>query len=85
MSDENRRIDVGSRLRRLDANGIELLLYLRERARGCTLRLFDCEPKVVALLAAAGLAPAARRTTAPALASRAVRTDGAHGEAARPL
>lgn len=42
---------------RIEAAGIELLLYLQERARQCRLRTFGCDADVNAVLAAAGLAP----------------------------
>lgn len=38
----------------IDVRGLELLLYLRERASGCSLRVVDCHPDVERVLQAAG-------------------------------
>jgi hypothetical protein len=50
----------------LDASGVELLLYLRERAREWRLTLFRCGASVASLLAEAGLSPRVEPVSAPA-------------------
>ncbi|HSO07213.1 MAG TPA: STAS domain-containing protein [Pelomicrobium sp.] len=55
-------------LDRVDAAGVELLLYLQERARQCRLRVFDCDEGVLSVLEAAGLKPQ-RGAAAPASAA----------------
>jgi anti-anti-sigma regulatory factor len=73
-------------LQRIDASGIELLLYLRELARGCRLRVFDCDPAVEPLLAAAGLrAEGARAAAAPKRRARKTRADEDYAETALSL
>lgn len=39
---------------RVDVQGLELLLYLRERASKCSLRVVDCHPDVERVLQVAG-------------------------------
>lgn len=50
---------------RLDASGVELLLYLRERARDWRLTLLGCGASAASLLAAAGLSPQVAPVSAP--------------------
>ncbi len=56
-------------LERVDAGGVELLLYLQERARQCRVRVFDCDAGVLSVLEAAGLKPQ-READSPAAAVR---------------